>query len=75
MMGWHGGMGGWGALVMAVLWVLFWAAVIVGVVLLARGTAATTRPPAPADVLADRFARGEINEEEYQSRLAVLRRA
>ncbi|MCD0485948.1 SHOCT domain-containing protein [Streptacidiphilus sp. ASG 303] len=31
-------------------------------------------PAAPAeDVLADRFARGEIDEEEYRRRLAVLR--
>jgi putative membrane protein len=29
---------------------------------------------APEDVLADRFARGEIDEEEYNKRLEVLRR-
>jgi putative membrane protein len=72
MMGWHLGLGGWGALVMVITWLLFWAAIVAGVVFLARGTA--PRPPAPAELLAGRFARGEIDEEEYRSRLAALRR-
>jgi putative membrane protein len=33
------------------------------------------QPPAPERLLAERFARGEIDEEEYQRRLAVLRTA
>ena len=32
-------------------------------------------PPAPERLLAERFARGEIDEEEYRRRLAVLRGA
>lgn len=72
---WAGG-GGW----MALWWplmVLFWIAVIAAVVwLLARragssGSAGTDRAK---DVLAERFARGQISEEEYEERLGVLRR-
>jgi putative membrane protein len=38
-------------------------------------TPAAQRPanPSPAQVLADRFARGEIDEQEYRARLATLR--
>jgi len=32
-------------------------------------------PSVPEQVLAERFARGEIDDEEYRARLAVLRRA
>jgi putative membrane protein len=31
--------------------------------------------PTPADIVAARFARGEISESEYRDRLAVLREA
>jgi putative membrane protein len=73
MMGWHVGMGGWGAMgLMVVVSVLFWAAFVGGLVLLAKAAAATTGPQTPAQALAHRFARGEIDEEEYRSRLAVL---
>ncbi|MBL7493731.1 hypothetical protein I6A60_33745 [Frankia sp. AgB1.9] len=39
------------------------------------GPAATGGPPGPSpdQVLADRFARGEIDENEYRARLATLR--
>jgi putative membrane protein len=63
--------------------VLFWALIIVGIITLIRfntGTIrAVTQPQpqsddeSPAKVLASRFARGEIEEPEYQQRLAVLR--
>ena len=44
------------------------------VVVLVRGTAPGP-PEEPQDVLARRFAQGEIDEAEYQRRLAVLRSA
>jgi putative membrane protein len=85
---WYGhGMGGWGFGLMAVSFLLFWALVIVAIVLLVRhfsrpGTAPGSFPPAapPAtttgstaeQVLAERFARGEIDDEEYRRRLNVL---
>jgi putative membrane protein len=78
---WYGsGMSGWGYALMTVSMVLFWGAVIVGIVALVRHfgrsgqqTSAPPSPPAsPEQLLAERFARGEIDEEEYRQRLAVL---
>ena len=75
MMFYGNGMSGWGMLLMTVSNVLFWALVAGGVVALVR----YPRPgkpgvqtPAPDRVLADRFARGEIDEAEYTQRLQVL---
>jgi putative membrane protein len=67
---WGIGMGLGGGLVM----VLFWGALIVGAMWLARGlfpngqhsSASTTRPDASAeDILKQRYARGEISQEQY----------
>lgn len=71
----HGGWGwGWMTLMMIVM-VLFWAAVIFGIVWLVRS--ATDRRPeprteSPLDVLDRRFAEGEISEEDYRARRQVL---
>jgi putative membrane protein len=73
-------MGGWGIAIMTVSNVLFWGLIIAGIVVLVRyaGRGAThptlpsTDRPTPQQVLADRFARGEIDQEEYQRRLQVL---
>ena len=81
MMYWYGpGMNGWGYGLMAVGMVLFWGLVITVVIVLVRfwtrgGHRAQLPPPAnsPEQLLALRYARGEIDEEEYQRRLAVLR--
>ncbi|TGD89978.1 SHOCT domain-containing protein [Mycolicibacterium sp. CH28] len=84
MMFWYDhGMGGWGYAGMAIGMVLFWILVIVGIVALVRsivGAPGARALPAslpshesPGQVLAARFARGEIDEAEYQQRLAVLR--
>jgi putative membrane protein len=77
MMWWYGsGMNGWGYVLMTANMVLFWALVIFGVVALVRylGRAGrvTAAQPTPEEVLAERFARGEISEDEYQHRLEVL---
>ncbi|EFC86127.1 SHOCT domain-containing protein [Parafrankia sp. EUN1f] len=37
------------------------------------GAAHGPAAPSPEEILADRFARGEINEQEYRARLATLR--
>jgi putative membrane protein len=73
-------MGWWGYAGMGIGMVLFWALLIVGIVALVRYAATDrqtppypTPPPTPEQVLADRFARGEISETEYRDRLAVLR--
>ncbi len=65
------GHGAWG-----VLWmVLFWAVVIGLVYLLARAVTpgrSGERPRDARDILDERFARGEISEEEYRERKRVL---
>jgi putative membrane protein len=82
MMNWYGtGMGGWGYTLMIANTVLFWALIIGGVVVLLRylGRAGRqdppgqSRPATPEQILAERFARGDIDEEEYRRRLGILR--
>jgi len=89
MMYWYGsGMSGWGYALMTVSMILFWGAVIFGIAALVRYFGRSGQPPAapsppqsaespssPERLLAERFARGEIDEEEYRQRLAVLRGA
>jgi putative membrane protein len=82
VMYWGNGMGGWGMLLMAAGGLLFWGLIVAGIVVLARFMSRVGRPgpaggqtPAPQQVLADRFARGEIGDEEYTHRLQVLRTA
>lgn len=89
MYGYGTGMGGWGYALMTVSLILLSGLVIVGIVALVRPAAhgrrdaeepaesprlsAPPRPSDPEQLLAARFARGEIDEDEYQRRLAVLR--
>ncbi len=78
MMFWYNdGVNGWGSVVMIASMVLFWALLIVGVVYLVRSTRTGGQQPAvratTEQVLAERFAHGDIDESEYRSRLAVLR--
>lgn len=79
---WYGhGMGAWGWALMTIGQVLFWGLVIAGIVLLVRYVGRRSRetgPPGtlrqtPEQLLAERFARGEISEEEYRRGLDVLR--
>lgn len=78
MMYWgNGGVGGW--LLMALGMLVFWAAIIA--ILVAGIRAATTgwgHANASDDnaiqILDERFARGDIDEEEYRSRRDTLRR-
>ncbi|NUK33629.1 SHOCT domain-containing protein [Streptomyces lunaelactis] len=69
---------GWGWFAMSASMILFWALIITAVVLLLRAVGQTsehTHSPkghSPEQVLAERFARGEIDEEEYRRRLATL---
>ena len=70
---------GWSFMPMTLLTLVILGLLVAGVVVLARFTA---RPPdrtppdraaEPERLLALRFARGEIDEQEYRSRLAALR--
>jgi len=69
-------MSAWGWFAMSLGTVLFWALVITAIVLLVRYLRtgpSSDAPRAPEQVLAERFARGEIDETEYRDRLAALR--
>jgi putative membrane protein len=73
----YGDMSGWGFALMGISAVVFWGLVIVGIVLLVRYFGRSRQPPTAArtseQLLAERFARGEIDKSEYQARLATLR--
>jgi putative membrane protein len=71
--------GGWGMLFGPLTMILLIAAVVAVVVLLARWLSGTRRggygsPPGktPLDILQERFARGEIDKEEFEERRRVL---
>lgn len=78
--GMHDGVGaGWG-IVMVIGMLLFWAAIVLGVVWLIRATArgwpgrgerVVTRE-SPVEVLERRFAEGAISPEDYRARREVL---
>ena len=70
MMG-GGGFGMFGGLMM----LLFWGAIIALIVFAVRGFSAGSRPGGKSnaeDILRERYARGEIDEEEYERRKAKL---
>ena len=77
---WYGDhMNGWGYGLMGVSMVLFWAALIVGGLALFR----SLNPPPnlrsepahrpPEEMLAERYARGDIDDDEYRQRQEALR--
>ena len=77
MMWWYGpGMNGWGYGLMTVSMVLLWALIVFGIVALVRhiGRAGqvTSDRPTPRQLLDERFARGEIDDEEYRRRVDVI---
>ena len=78
MMWWYGnGIDGWGYALMTVSMVLFWGlvgfAVIAAIRLLGRQDRSAAARPTPEQVLAERFAHGQIDEQEYRQRLDALR--
>lgn len=74
---WNGGVAGW--LLMALVMVAFWGTVIWGIVYLVRGRdeprhrAHSDDKPA-IDLLEERFARGEIDNDEFRERRDALLR-
>lgn len=85
---WHNGGWGWsGWFLMTMIMVVFLALLIVGILALVHYLTNTRRghQPGPSsgeaawgsrraeDLLAERFARGEIDEDEYKRRLLLLR--
>ena len=88
MYGWHDGGMGWGGwLLIVVLMVLFWSAIVAGGVMFfrhLRGGFGPTLPYPPAPpggpgpdqalrILEDRFARGEIDADEFTKRRDLIR--
>ncbi len=84
MMFWDGShMSGWGYGLMTVSMVLLWGLVILAIIATARylgrsdGRADAIPPPparpTPEQLLAERYARGEIDADEYRERLDTLR--
>jgi len=70
---WGGGFGIGGGIMM----VLFWGAIIVLIVVAVRAlsnSGPSTREPDAMDVLKQRFARGEIDEDEFERRKKTLDR-
>ena len=72
MMGWGFGMGWFGGIIM----VIFWIAVIVGIVLLIRWLIISTRTASHGpstgesalEILKKRYARGEIDKDEFEEK-------
>lgn len=75
MHGWYGGWGWLAWLSMSLVMVAFWGLVIWAAVALFRSDQRDrpTGRPRPEDVLAQRFSAGEIDADEYHSRLDALR--
>jgi putative membrane protein len=87
MMYWYGDhMTGWGYGLGIIGMILFWGVLIVAVVAAVRylsrsrhdesppgPPASASHPPGAEQILAERFARGEIDAEEYRQRLDTLR--
>jgi len=77
--GWNNGMGWGGWIVMTLIMVTFWSLLVFGVVAIFRGdrdTRSATKQPQgrdPMQILDERFARGEIDVDEYHARQGVLR--
>lgn len=75
MMYWNDGSWGWaGWLMMIVTMLAFWGLVAWVVLTVARGAdpAPRTSPAGPKSILAERFARGEIDDDEYRRRSDTL---
>jgi putative membrane protein len=74
MMDWYDGMGWAGWLLGSVMMFAFWALIVIVIVALVRGRgAAGFGQRNPEQILDERFARGEIDIEEYTRRRELLR--
>lgn len=76
-MGWHWADGGWWAMGLGMLaWVVLLAITVALIVWLVNRNALRRQPGSDSaeEVLRRRYASGEIEAEEYERRLSVLRR-
>jgi putative membrane protein len=72
---------GWGWIWGGLMMLIFWGGLVALVVFLVRGFAAgpsrgqqTRSEPDAREILAERFARGELSEDEFEQRRRVLER-
>ena len=74
--GWGAHMGGWGwgGVMMLGWWLLVAVAIVVAVRLGVSGRTPSPERRGPREILAERFANGEIDGAEYRERLQVLER-
>ncbi|HSP09505.1 MAG TPA: SHOCT domain-containing protein [Candidatus Dormibacteraeota bacterium] len=72
MWGYGSGAAAWWMVVESLIWVLVAAAIVIGVVILVRGGVGTGGDSA-RHILEERFAKGEIDEEEFNRRVTALR--
>ncbi len=67
---------GWWGFGMGLVWLVFLGLIVTGIVLVIRGSSeggsGRSRGTSALDILDDRFARGEIDREEYEERKRVL---
>ena len=73
--GMHGDVGAGWMIAMMLVMVLFWAAIILGIVWLARGAfdgSRGGRRETPTEILERRFAEGAISAEDYNERREVI---
>lgn len=75
MMYWNGDWDGWGWGVMVISMLAFWALVALGIWLAVRSfsTTPTERSRSAEESLRQRYAAGELDDEEFARRLNVLR--
>ena len=78
MMWWHNGMGWGGWIVMTLTMMAFWSLVVFGIIAIFRGDREPRSDRAPLErdpmqILDERFARGDIDIDEYHARRDALR--
>ena len=67
--GWHGWWMGW----MWAFWIIVVIALVWGVVRVTSGSRGVDAQRTPEELLRQRYARGEIDTEEFQRRIEMLR--
>ena len=73
--GMHGDVSAWWMIVMMPVMLLFWIAIVFGIVWIARGGPdgrREERRETPTEILERRFAEGSISAEEYHERREVI---
>ena len=78
MMGDYGGMGGFGPGLGGIFMILFWGLIIAGIVVIVRWLTSSQQTEIPEksalDILDERYAQGEIDRNEYESKRRDIER-